>query len=1086
MNLIDRIKTAAKKNDYAIGLPEKGKFKPFPKIKKPTPTSFVVHHHKAEKAGPHYDLRLQIPETTVGSSWAIPKAKLPGPGEKVLAVRQGDHRTSYFDFEGHIPKGYGKGQVAIAHKGPIEIIESRPDMVRFGVYHSRTPQEYLLRQTRGKNWMLMNTTPRREKVKLPETKYPYREIKPEKHNIEDDALHEAKIDGAHTFMVLDKGRQPRVFSYRRPKSGKTGLIEHSQKLKNWEDKVPKSLHGTVLVGETWGKQKGKNKPLRPETVGGILNSNVWRSRQQQEQLGDLQFSPFDVLKYKGKNVRDMPGPERKKIVSQIARKMDLELPDRAKTPAEKRKLWKRIRSGKHPQTQEGVIQWRDYPTKIKIRTDYDGTISGVYPARKGSKYQGRAVGGFYLTHDGTVSRVGTGLSDRLRKEMHRNPERFVGMTATVSAQEKLRSGKLRAPSFMRFHLDKNTPERLGKVQSLEKAASVWDLLRKNKALTGLFVGSAAAPLISYGLSRTDKNQLSTNEIRDIKKIFEKKYDLGKDFKLDVAEGHQPAYNPKTNTVQVPPNITAAELAHELGHAADYAAGDKSLIAKMNRGAIEQSYLWSDMAPAIGGVAGALRGPSGAAARMYGAAGIIPRAGRFLEEARAHIRGQKTMREQGMKPSMRENLSSLAALAGYAAPVAMSALLAARGIKTGADAAADHWDEMRTDQRQSDAMALGWHVEEMGDKEWSDLTPDQQEAYRKHYAKENPPKEAEYKDQIPGGLADKKKPSDFNEDQLRKGIKVELEHTDDRTKAREIAMDHLTEDPKYYDKLEKIEKHAGTPLFVRVKTAARWAEEMAAGRISPKDVERLRQAEGLGIRQIGKDPIGQGVEKVVHRAFGGEGLGDLVTKRIYNEISPEATKQYLDLAKQYPDLINAPVAMHEGGKGWIERPLGPLSPFRGDVRYKGHTKIPVEAFGRAGHIKQPKMHLSPELEEKFQSKLQDIGAKRVGNVQYGPQYAKNPTIELPGGMRLYDLHAGNIGLTPEGDPKLMDFIPRHKSEPYTRPEKVKKVKAKPVSSGTSTPGGMLGGIGKKLDQLGGQIKGKARGAQKALFRRLGRL
>jgi hypothetical protein len=41
-------------------------------------------------------------------------------------------------------------------------------------------------------------------------------------------------------------------------------------------------------------------------------------------------------------------------------------------------------------------------------------------------------------------------------------------------------------------------------------------------------------------------------------------------------------------------------------------------------------------------------------------------------------------------------------------------------------------------------------------------------------------------------------------QLNKGIKVEMEHTDDRGKAKEIAMDHLFEDPKYYDKLQKIE------------------------------------------------------------------------------------------------------------------------------------------------------------------------------------------------------------------------------------------------------------------------------------------
>ncbi len=46
-------------------------------------------------------------------------------------------------------------------------------------------------------------------------------------------------------------------------------------------------------------------------------------------------------------------------------------------------------------------------------------------------------------------------------------------------------------------------------------------------------------------------------------------------------------------------------------------------------------------------------------------------------------------------------------------------------------------------------------------------------------------------------------------QLNKGIKVEMEHTKDKEMAKEIAMDHLFEDPKYYDKLEKVESKEST-------------------------------------------------------------------------------------------------------------------------------------------------------------------------------------------------------------------------------------------------------------------------------------
>lgn len=47
-------------------------------------------------------------------------------------------------------------------------------------------------------------------------------------------------------------------------------------------------------------------------------------------------------------------------------------------------------------------------------------------------------------------------------------------------------------------------------------------------------------------------------------------------------------------------------------------------------------------------------------------------------------------------------------------------------------------------------------------------------------------------------------SDFDPDQLKKGIEVEKEHTKSNLIAKLIAKDHLKEDPTYYTKLEKME------------------------------------------------------------------------------------------------------------------------------------------------------------------------------------------------------------------------------------------------------------------------------------------
>jgi len=48
-------------------------------------------------------------------------------------------------------------------------------------------------------------------------------------------------------------------------------------------------------------------------------------------------------------------------------------------------------------------------------------------------------------------------------------------------------------------------------------------------------------------------------------------------------------------------------------------------------------------------------------------------------------------------------------------------------------------------------------------------------------------------------------------QLEIGLKVEMEHTDDKEKAREIVMDHLFEFSDYYDRLMKMEKKAEKEL-----------------------------------------------------------------------------------------------------------------------------------------------------------------------------------------------------------------------------------------------------------------------------------
>lgn len=58
--------------------------------------------------------------------------------------------------------------------------------------------------------------------------------------------------------------------------------------------------------------------------------------------------------------------------------------------------------------------------------------------------------------------------------------------------------------------------------------------------------------------------------------------------------------------------------------------------------------------------------------------------------------------------------------------------------------------------------------------------------------------------LKGGKGDKLTPDRVNYHEFTKGWKHELEHTDDIDVAKEIALDHLAEDPNYYTRLDMIE------------------------------------------------------------------------------------------------------------------------------------------------------------------------------------------------------------------------------------------------------------------------------------------
>jgi len=60
--------------------------------------------------------------------------------------------------------------------------------------------------------------------------------------------------------------------------------------------------------------------------------------------------------------------------------------------------------------------------------------------------------------------------------------------------------------------------------------------------------------------------------------------------------------------------------------------------------------------------------------------------------------------------------------------------------------------------------------------------------------------------------------DFDPIQLAAGTKVEMEHTNNPKIAQRIAMDHLTEDRRYYKKLACVEDPFFTPKKIGIGIA----------------------------------------------------------------------------------------------------------------------------------------------------------------------------------------------------------------------------------------------------------------------------
>jgi len=138
------------------------------------------------------------------------------------------------------------------------------------------------------------------------------------------------------------------------------------------------------------------------------------------------------------------------------------------------------------------------------------------------------------------------------------------------------------------------------------------------------------------------------------------------------------------------------------------------------------------------------------------------------------------------------------------------------------------------------------------------------------------------DLLAGGLADRKPDTRYDLRELSRGVRVEMEHTSDPERSKEIAKDHLEEIPDYYNRLDAMEGEA---------------EE------TREEAEELREKEG-GVLGEMFAPVGMAAESALAEAA-----------RTISEKTREARRVTDDpstLVSYYPRLATTvPKAFHEG-------------------------------------------------------------------------------------------------------------------------------------------------------------------------------
>ena len=438
---------------------------------------FVIQKHAASHL--HYDFRLELHD--VLKSWAVPKGPPYSLEERRLAMATEDHPIEYFDFEGTIPAGqYGGGTVMVWDIGTYEILEGNYYRGRLHIHLAgkKLKGEWVIERDRAKGertWVLhkageaMKPVSARKDDSSAVTGRSMEAIATANDRqwhsnrglpVDLDDLPAATIEFVEPMMAKLASALPEA-----------GDWVYEIKLDGYRALALRSAEGLTLLsrrnndfGARFSSIADALEPLEPGTV--VDGEIVALDPQGRPSFNILQnhlssrvpllFYAFDLLAYRGKDVRGLPLSTRRELLRDFALK---NIGDAVRFSEDIQAPAADLIAAAREQGLEGIVAKR-------LSSLYEaGKRSGAWVKVKVSQGQELVIGGYRPGKDG-FENLTVGYYESARKLMFLGKVRN-GFTPSLKKEIASKFSKLETPVCPFANLPEPSNARRGEALTAE-------------------------------------------------------------------------------------------------------------------------------------------------------------------------------------------------------------------------------------------------------------------------------------------------------------------------------------------------------------------------------------------------------------------------------------------------------------------------------------------------------------------------------------------------------------------------------------------------------------------------------------------